>query len=115
MSWLSEGLAKVGISKNFQRAATKPILAVAAPFTGGASTALIPFVNKPSTPQDQQKQGAIEQGFAQAAAQVIATSPSAAASAAAPILWEKYKAPIYVGLAAVGIGVVGYFVMRRKR
>lgn len=85
MSWLSSGLAKIGISKEKQRAITKPLLAAAAPVTGGLSAALIPFVNTkpvplpasggsttaytptapgPVTPQPVDINSAIAQGFA---------------------------------------------------
>lgn len=141
MSWLSKGLAKVGISKNIQQKLTKPLLigaaTVAAPFTGGRSLAAIPLVsglsaaviplfkrpNPASSPIELVRQSgnvdspsAILAGF-QAAMNFGKTS-APTTPAVTPYgtvqqgTFDKYKVPILLGGAGVAIVAAFLFLKR---
>jgi hypothetical protein len=124
MSWLSSGLAKIGVSKSVQQSLTKPVLLAAAPFTGGASAALIPLIKKPnpgappaavavtyaqSTPPDQA--GAILQGFK---AILDSRQPTGPVVAQEKGFWDRYKVPIMLGGTGFALAGIAIFAMRRR-
>lgn len=118
MSWLSSALNKIGVSSETQRALTKPALVAAAPFTGGATLAALPFVNNGGSSgqaapamDSQALQSAVLAGFSQLFGGAKPTAPVAQPAPAGPTpltFWQANKTLILVGvggLAALGVGV----------
>lgn len=130
MSWFSEGLAKVGISKNVQRAVTKPVVAGAATLVGGpaAGAAVAKFLpvssgSRPAAPVTVQEAVATgpnpgEQSSVLAGFQAILESLKPTAPVvpeAKPSFWAKWGVPIAMGGIALTAGGFIIYAMKGKR
>lgn len=107
MSWLSSGLAKLGISKDAQRTALK----VASPLTGGISGL---FAGTPAAKQVQQPQQDGSMTWLQQGIAALLGQQPVAPKATAPTFWERNKWPIMLAGGAVVVGTGAYLVLRRR-
>lgn len=94
MSWVSAGLAKIGISRNTQNGIISAI-----PVVGSA------LVSAPA----QNVDGAVNAAFATFLKGITPTSPVPTPTPAPQTALQKYKTPLIigaVGAAALGVGVL---------
>lgn len=107
MSWLSSGLARLGISKNTQRA----VLKVASPVTGGISGmfAGTPAAKTAPAPNPDGSPTWLQQGLAALLGREVE-----APKIQPPTFWERNKWPILLFGGAAVIGLGAFVAIRRN-
>lgn len=102
MSWISSGLAHLGISTSVQQALTKPLLVAAAPFTGGATLAALPFVGQGQQTVTSLSQLVQQQQQAGQTPSVVISAPNTA--------MDFVKSPLGIGAILAAL----YLLTRRS-